>query len=869
MELKLRYRAPAEDSAKGWEEQSLPIGCGYIGANVFGIVERERVQITENSLENPGSMGGLNNFAKIYIHFPHTNVQDYERVLDLDHGVAYCRYSCNGVEYTREYFASYPDRCLVVHLTASTTGKLDFVLSPEIPFVKDFDKTEGDGGAKHGTIVSDSDGLLETGHMDYYNIDFSGRFRVVTDGGTQNSDGRIAVAGATEATIIFAAATNYILSPDIFLTNEHDKKLKALDTVSIVNQIADDAVALGYNELRRRHIADYSELFGRVSFVLDDADDSAYCDELLEEYKAGRTSRYLELLLFQYGRYLLISSSRPGTLPANLQGVWNCHDHSPWGSGYWHNINVQMNYWPAFSTNLAETFVAYKDFNEAFRPAAARAAEGYIRHWNPENLVDNGKAPLDNYGWTIGTASYPYTISSPGGHSGPGTGGLTTKLFADWYDFTQDKDALRDSIYPALATMSRFLTRTVRDYDGELLASFSASPEQLINGHYAKSNIYYNTVGCSFDQQMIYENGADMLRFAELVGIDDDDTKRQREQIAHYSPVLVGWSGQIKEYREENLYGEIGEYKHRHISQLVGLFPGTLINSETPAWMDAAKLTLNERGDESTGWALAHRLNAWARTGDGNRAYKLYSNILALRTYSNLWTYHPPFQIDCSFGATSGVAEMLLQSHEGYLAPLAALPDAWESGEYHGLVGRGGYEVSARWQAGQAVEFKIIPKRDGICRVKYGDMNGARVYCGELPVEVRHERYDLIAFDCEAGKTYTIVGMTRPERAPQPVASLSDDNRTISWTQVDGCSYTISRAYDNDSKYTVVASGLTSGNYTDTDSSKYDHVTYRLTAAYGKSPADESLPAVLVGNHATKLYLERYRHILRQLDSLK
>ena len=227
-----------------------------------------------------------------------------------------------------------------------------------------------------------------------------------------------------------------------------------------------------FAELKKRHLADYHRLFGRVDITLAGADGSGYTDEMLADYAAGKANPYWEMLYFQFGRYLLISSSRPGTLPANLQGTWNCHDFSPWGSGYWHNINVQMYYWPAFSTNLAETFTVYADFNRAFRPAVARCAYRYLQQWNPENITTDDESQFASaYGWTIGTASYAYEIDGPGAHSGPGTGGLTTKLFSDWYAFTQDPAVLADSVYPTLASMSRFLTRTVRDYDGDLLAA--------------------------------------------------------------------------------------------------------------------------------------------------------------------------------------------------------------------------------------------------------------------------------------------------------------------------------------------------------------------------------------------------------------
>ncbi len=863
MTYTMRYHTPAEDSVKGWEEQSLPLGCGWFGANVFGIPTRERIQITENSLLDKS---GLGNFAEIYITFPHEAITDYERGLRLDDGVAYTSYCCNGVRYEREYFTSYPDRCMGIRLTG--VG-LSFVLAPEIPFIKDYNKEPGDGGGKSGIVTSEGANRIRlTGHANYYNLDFGALMQVDTDGSLTNENGRITVANATWAEIRFVCATDYVLCTKAFSAPDRgDKTDKSIDVPALVTKLLEDSLTYTYTELKARHTADFASLFGRVSFTLAGADDTADTADMLSAYGKGNKNPYLEMLYFQYGRYLLISSSRSGTLPANLQGTWNCHDLSPWGSGYWHNINVQMNYWPAFSTNLAETFEAYRTFNEAFRPAAAREAYRYLRHWNPENVTtDDEKRFPETYGWTVGTAVYPYFVTGPGGHSGPGTGGLTTKLFADWYDFTLDDTVLREAAYPALASMSRYLTKTVRNYDGEYLASFSASPEQLIGGHWSKTNIYYNTVGCAFDQQMIYENGLDMLRLADICGIDDQDTAVQRAQIDHYSPVQVGWSGQIKEYREENLYGEIGEYNHRHISQLMALYPGSLINHTTPAWLDAAKVSLNERTDYSTGWALAHRLNAWARTGDGNRAYRLFSNLIGTRTLQNLWDTHPPFQIDGNFGGTSGVAEMLLQSHEGYIAILPALPDAWKTGSFTGLCARGAFTVSVSWQDGTVVEIAIRSGAGQRCRLRYSELDKAVVDgCANVDREP-----DMLSFDTVPGGIYKITGIPVHVTAPVPENLQADrETMTLTWDAVENGVYNVYCAVDDDKCYTKLVTGLTETTWQDTlDIGTVGHVTYKVTATFADGTG-ESDGVNVVLNHASKLYLERYAHIIRQLDSAK
>ncbi len=864
--LKLKYLSPAEDSVEGWERYSLPLGNGYLGANVFGIVARERIQITENSLENPGHLGGLNNFAELYIQFDHADVSGYERGLSLDEGVASCRYTCRGVEYTREYFASYPDKVLVVKLTASHAGALSFVLCPEIPFVKDYAIEPGDGGGKSGTVTAHDDTIVLTGKAHYYSILFEGRMKVLTESGTITAvDGTLSVENADTAVIVFALGTNYQLCSHVFLEDDPKKKLDQETPRERVSNTLQDAVEKGYDTLKQRHVADFRELFGRVSLEIDGEYRDLPTDDLLRNYSAGEPLPYLECLYFQYGRYLLISSSRQGCLPCNLQGVWNCHDQSPWGSGYWHNINVQMNYWPAFNTNLAELFRPYVDFYTAFRPCAEAIASQYIHDNNPEHYTDQP----GECGWTIGTGSYAYEISGPGGHSGPGTGGLTTKLFWDYYDFTRDETVLRDIAYPTLLSMSKFLTKTVRNYDGKYLASFSASPEQMIGGRWAKDSQYYHTVGCAFDQQMIYENGRDFLRAAELLGEEEETVQIQRQQIASYTPVEIGWSGQIKEYSEENFYGEIGEYQHRHISQLMALYPGTLVNSDTPAWMDAAKTTLNERGDESTGWALAHRLNAWARTGDGNRAYKLLRQLLGSRTLPNLWDTHPPFQIDGNLGGTSGIAEMLLQSHEQYIAVLPALPEAWTTGRVCGLVARGGFVLSVEWKDGVAQRIEIVSKRGGRIRLAYDGVSSASITDGEnRRIVFERETSDRIAFDTQVDGHYIISDIRHDKSvaAPRNLRVSLPDIR-LTWEGEDGVVYNVYRAVDGAPGYEQVAERLTACAYQDAriDFSAHEIVTYKVTACRVDGSRESAGPVHTI-HHATQLDVERYHFRVRQLN---
>ena len=857
MELRLRYGRPAPDSEEGWEKYSIPIGCSYIGGNVFGGTDYERIQITENSLENPDWLGGLTSFADIIISFmdPQGPIKGYERGLDLDNSLAYVRYSAGDIKIEREYFASYPDRAIAGCIRSS--DPVSFRVDLRIPFI-----TEEEHRKKRGKVSSCGSEIVMKGVMEAFNVRFEGRLRVFSDGAVTVEGDGLRINGSQNTSFVFCCGTNYELRPEVFLEKENTKKLRDFDPHEKVMGFIDAACSRSYTELKERHISDYRELFGRVKLELGETEvPEMMTDELLKSYGEGGKSSYLEVLYFQFGRYLLISSSRPGGLPANLQGVWNCHDRSPWGSGYWHNINVQMNYWPAFVTNLSETFEAYRDFYEAFRPAAEEYAREYILKTVPENYTDEP----GGCGWTIGTGNYAYTVSGPGGHSGPGTGGLTSKLFWEAYAFTGSREKLRTVAYPALLAMAKHLLKVVRNYDGLYLSVFSASPEQIIANNWSNPVQYYHTVGCAFDQQMIYENGSDLLRCVSILGeenIPEEDMpviRELREQIGKYDPVQVGWSGQIKEYREEQFYGEVGEFQHRHISQLVGLYPGTLITRETPAWLDAAKTTLNYRSDRSTGWALAHRLNAWARTGDGNRAYRLYRNLLGTRTLPNLWDTHPPFQIDGNLGGTSGVAEMLIQSHEGYIVPIPCIPDAWARGSYEGLVARGGFEIGARWDCGCVNRLSVRSLAGNVCRIR---IPGIAKAC--IPFEHAVPGDDRIEFGTKAGETYVISDIPAFEKRPVPKEVSAGEELKLKWN-FDG-PVSVWRAADSSPDYEKIAEYAEGGCFEDRDFdfSKYETVTYKITRADAEDSSAEGACVTL--NHATSARRLRYRYLVRQLN---
>ena len=739
----LRYNKPAASSVKGWERESVPLGCAHFGVSVFGDPARERLQVTHNAFLTGGkkrkNSANLTNALEIYLDFPVEEYADYERGLDIDRGVAWIEYESRGVRFRREYFTSYPSRVLAIRLTASRKGAVSFTLRPEIPFLSPWQNEGGNRNFGRKGVVASSGAVIDVNQeLERFKVKFAGRFQVVHEGGAISDDGKTtSVKGADSAVVYFSCDTNYRLCPEVFSASD-DEKLDPRDNPSVrVRSFVSAAVEKGWAALLSEHVADLASLLGRASIDLDvDADDAKKTtDALIKEYKTGKRSRYLEETYWLFGRYLLVSSSRPGSLPANLQGVWTVHKESPWGAGYWHNINVQMNYWPAFNTNLAECFLPYAEFNAAFRPSTRIFAIQYLKRHDLGPSPEEGEAKNI---WCVGTGVYPYMVcEGPGGHSGPGTGALTTKLFADWYYFTLDRAALEKHVWPVVHGMSDFFTRCVVETNGVYLSKFSASPEQMegkfedtIRWGIDKAR-YYTTVGCAFDQQMICENGRDLLRFSEILGFGNDPVvKKVRTQIDKYAPVQIGADGQVKEFREENRYAEIGQRHHRHISQLVGLMPGTIITPSTPEWLAAARRTLDLRGDQSTGWALAHRICARARAGDGNRAYKLIGNLISTRTYDNLWDSHPPFQIDGNFGATAGITEMLLQSHGGFIDLLPALPDAWsKKGAFCGLCARGAFEVDCAWEDG-------VPKRVAVRSLK-GRTPVVRFRGEAVPFELR------------------------------------------------------------------------------------------------------------------------------------
>lgn len=824
--FRLWYDEPAPDNDDGWANRSIPMGNGYMGLNVFGGTDSERIQITENSLY--GAMepsgfrrGGLNNFAEVYIDFAHSKPRNYERELNLNDGVSYVRYKHGGVEYSREIFASYPDKVSVVRLQASKAGKLSFTLRPTIPFL---------GEHKSGSVKAKGDTVTLSGVTHQFNVQFEGQFKVIPQGGSMKAkEGTIIVSNADSALILFAVGTNYKLDPKVFLTENESQKLAGFPHPhKKVSGYLAKASSKSYQELLANHQADYVELYDRVSLDFGAAEPTITTDKLVDAYPEGPSSRYLEELAFQYGRYLLICSSRKGTLPPHLQGIWNVYEKPPWASQYLHDTNVQMAYAPVFNANLPELFESYVDFFKAFEPRQRLYATQYVKQFNPSQLDPEG----DN-GWSGPFWANPYHVPGRSTVAGFGTGGWIGQMFWDYYDYTRDESLLAETVYPIMYDQANFASRFVQDIDGALLARPSSSPEQK----------FRDTAGTTFDQQMFYENHHNTLEAAKILGRSDERLSVFKEQLPLLDPVQVGKSGQIKEFRQEDYYcdfDEILDPHHRHTSMLLGSYPGQLINRTTPAWLDAVRETLVLRTRKShIGWARAERIAFWARVLDGDEAYLFYQDLLGGNFLHNLFNDHrggPLFQADGNYGATAGVAELLLQSQDYVVSPLPAVPSVWADGSYRGLLARGNFEVSAQWAGGQAKRFEVVSKKGGRLELRYPNVAKSVIETSEgKTVEFVAKGVDQVSIETTKGKCYVVSDIPKytPVAAPEKLVVKAGKGQVkLTWdSSADASTYNVYRAVGNAPEYELIASGIESTKfvYNAPDLDRIEQMTFKVT----------------------------------------
>lgn len=743
----LWYCFPADDTHKGWEEEALPIGSGDMGAKIFGGVAKEQIQLNEKSLwsgstlgqdgcENGNGngdrgqslkelqallakgeygqatekmtqlqggeigLGAYQNFGSLFCEFASGSQADnYIRDLNLNNAIASVSYTQNSTRYRREYFASYPDKVICGKYTGE---KMTARFTLKGAHNKQENVTYQNG------VISLNGAIQSEGNP----LKYCGKIKFVTDGVIKENSATVHIENASEIIFYCAMKTNYGFTyPDY---------RGEIDPAAWVDETVREAEKKGYNSLRREHIEDYQALFSRVELNLTDWVPDIPTDKLLYTYRTKESFSHkaaVEQLLYQFGRYLLIASSRPGGLPANLQGVWNDSNSPAWQSDYHLNINLQMNYFPAMTTNLDETEEPLFDYinNCLVVPGRATAA-----HWAGIGDADASRPT----GWMA------HTQNNLQGHTGPGSdwrwgwdpaaGAFILENTYEYYAFTKNITALAEKIYPAMEEHALFWSQMLvedKKYD-RLVSSPCFSPE---HGPVSLGNTY--------DQEMVWQLYTNVIEAAgELTAAGKGEVVNQelietlKKQVERLKPHQIGKWGQLKEWIEEDewsarfRHGE--QRRHRHISHLLGLYPGNHITPDKTDVVNAAKVSLIDRGDEGQGWSKALKIGAWARLGDGDHAYAILHGLLQNNINWNLWDIHPPFQIDGNFGYTAGVTEMLLQSHGSYIELLPALPSCWSNGSFSGLKARGNFEISCQWQNDKVVKAEILSNLGGTLKIK-------------------------------------------------------------------------------------------------------------------------------------------------------